>query len=135
MACFVSHTTIDCLDAYALSEWWKPVLGLTDVPGDPNEPGHEECMILDPESGYRLLFIEVPDPTPGKPRVHLDVRPRERTRDAEVEHLLAYGAFLHADHRGRYGPGTGWVTLADPEGNLFCVLRSEAELGLDRPTV
>ena len=38
----VSHTTIDSLDAYALSAWWKPVLGYTDVPGDPNEPGHEE---------------------------------------------------------------------------------------------
>ena len=53
---------------------------------------------------------------------------RERTRDEEVEHLLAHGAFLHQDLRGKYGPGTGWVTLADPEGNLFCVLRSEAEL-------
>ncbi len=127
MACFVSHTTIDCRDAYALSEWWKPVLGFTDVPGDPNLPGHEECMILDPEGSYRLLFIEVPDPTPGKPRVHLDVRPRERTREEEVEALLEYGAVLHEDHRGIYGPGSGWVTLADPEGNLFCVLRSEAE--------
>ena len=128
MACFVSHTTVDCLDAYALSEWWKPVLGFTDVPGDPNEPGHEECLILDPVSGYRLLFIEVPDPTPGKPRIHLDVRPRERTQADEVEALLQHGATLHADHRGIYGHGSGWVTLADPEGNLFCVLRSEAEL-------
>src|SRR4051812_33237024 len=105
MACFVSHTTVDCRDAYALSEWWKPVLGFTHVPGDPNEPGHEECMILDPESGYRLLFIEVPDPTPGKPRVHLDVRPRERSQAAEVEALLEHGAVLHEDHRGIYGPG------------------------------
>ena len=127
MACFVSHTTIDCTDAFALSEWWKPVLGFTDMEGDPNLPGHEECMIVDRESGYRLLFIEVPDATPGKPRVHLDVRPRERTRDEEVEALLGYGATLHEDHRGIYGPGTGWVTLADPEGNLFCVLRSESE--------
>ncbi|USQ77089.1 hypothetical protein [Ornithinimicrobium cryptoxanthini] len=23
--------------------------------------------------------------------------------------------------------GSGWVTLADPEGNVFCVLRSVAE--------
>ena len=29
--------------------------------------------------------------------------------------------------RGNYGPGTGWVVLADPEGNEFCILRSEAE--------
>ncbi|HEX6918541.1 MAG TPA: VOC family protein, partial [Phycicoccus sp.] len=25
------------------------------------------------------------------------------------------------------GPGTGWVVLADPEGNEFCILRSPAE--------
>ena len=124
----VSHTSIDCHNAYELSEWWKQVLGYEDIPDDPNEPGHEECMILDPGSGYRLLFIEVPDPTPGKPRIHLDVRPRERTQAAEVEALLEHGAVLHEDHRGIYGPGSGWVTLADPEGNLFCVLRSEAEL-------
>jgi hypothetical protein len=128
MSCFVSHTTIDCRDAYALSEWWKPVLGYVDIDGDPNLPGHEECMIRDPESGHRLLFIEVPDPTPGKPRIHLDVRPRERPRDEEVAWLLEYGATLAGDHRGIYGEGSGWVTLADPEGNLFCVLRSPAEL-------
>ena len=70
----VSHTTIDCRDAFALSEWWKGVLAYTDVPGDPNEPGHEECMIVDPLTGHRLLFIEVPDEQlPGK-RIHLDVR-------------------------------------------------------------
>jgi hypothetical protein len=32
-----------------------------------------------------------------------------------------------ADLRGQHGPGTGWVVLADPEGNEFCILRSEAE--------
>jgi hypothetical protein len=42
LVCRVSHTTFDCLDAYALSEWWKPVVGYADVPGDPNEPGDEE---------------------------------------------------------------------------------------------
>ena len=128
MASFVSHTTIDCLNAYELSEWWKPVLGYVDIEDDPNLPGHEECMILDPETGHRVLFIEVPDPTPGKPRIHLDLRPRERSREEEVEWLLTYGATLVADHRGKYGPGSGWVTFADPAGNQFCVLKSEAEL-------
>lgn len=127
MTSFVSHTTVDCTDAYALSEWWKGVLGYTDVPGDPNEPGHEECMILDPATGHRLLFIEVPDPTPGKNKLHLDLRPRDLTQQEEVDRLLAHGATLVADHRGIYGEGSGWVTLADPEGNQFCVLRSEAE--------
>lgn len=124
----ISHTTVDCTDAYALSEWWKGVLGYTDVPGDPNEVGHEECMILDPTSGHRVLFIEVPDPTQGKNLVHFDLRPTDRTQDEEVERLLADGAALHADLRGKYGPGTGWVTLTDPEGNLFCILRSDTEV-------
>lgn len=29
----------------------------------------------------------------------------------------------------RVGTGSGWVTLADPEGNQFCVLRSHSESG------
>ena len=37
------------------------MLGYVDLEGDPNLPGHEECMIRDPETGHQLLFIEVPD--------------------------------------------------------------------------
>ena len=33
MTAFVSHTTIDCADAFALSEWWKRVLGYDDIEG------------------------------------------------------------------------------------------------------
>lgn len=128
MSCFVSHTTIDCTDAYALSTWWRQVLDYTDLPDDPNEPGHEECVILDPATGHRLLFIQVPEPKSGKNRLHLDLRPREGTRDEEVERLLALGARSHADLRGKYGPGTGWVVLQDPAGNEFCVLRAEGEV-------
>ena len=32
----ISHTTIDCEDAYALSNWWKKVLKYVDDPDDPN---------------------------------------------------------------------------------------------------
>ncbi|WP_122818841.1 VOC family protein [Nocardioides pantholopis] len=127
MTAFVSHTTIDCRNAYELSEWWKQVLGYVDVAGDPNLPGHEECMIVDPESGHRLLFIEVPDEKSGKNRLHLDLAPRSGTRDDQLVQLLGLGATEVADLRGKYGPGTGWVVLADPEGNEFCILRSEAE--------
>lgn len=124
----ISHTTVDCTNAYALSEWWKGVLDYADVPDDPNEPGHAECMILDPATGHQVLFIEVSDPTPGKNLVHFDLRPTDHTQAAEVERLLSRGATLHADLRGKYGPGTGWVTLADPDGNLFCVLKSDGEV-------
>lgn len=127
MTSYISHTTLDCHDAYALSEWWKVVLGYVDVEGDPNLPGHEECMILDPVTGHQLLFIEVPDADLPAKRIHLDVAPREGTRDDEVARLLAHGAVEVADHRGIHGPGTGWVTLADPEGNQLCVLRNSEE--------
>ena len=130
MAAFVSHTTVDCTDAYALSEWWKPVLGYTDDPDDPNDPGDEECLILDPDGGHRLLFVETPDAAEakkraGKNRVHLDLRPRERTRDDELAVLLNHGATFIADKRGIHGPGSGWIVLADPEGNEFCLLRAQ----------
>jgi hypothetical protein len=128
MTSSISHTTVDCRNAYELSEWWKPVLGYVDIEGDPNEPGHEECMIRDPETGHQLLFVEVDGPKTVKNRVHLDLRPREGSRDDEVARLLEHGATEVADLRGTYGPGTGWVVLADPEGNEFCILRSEAEL-------
>jgi hypothetical protein len=127
MTCFVSHTSIDCGNAYELSEWWKQVLGYVDIDGDPNLPGHEECMIRDPETDHRLLFIEVPEPKSGKNRLHLDLRPRDLTQAEEVERLLGLGATQVWDLRGKYGPGTGWVTLADPEGNEFCILLSPAE--------
>lgn len=122
MAAFVSHTTIDCTDAFALSEWWKPVLGYMDIEDDPNEPGDEQCIIRDPDTGHRLLFIEVRGAADtkmrcGMNRLHFDLRPREGDRDEELALLLAHGATTVADLRGEHGPGTGWVVLADPEGN------------------
>ena len=135
MTSFISHTTIDCHDAFALSEWWKRLLGYVDIEGDPNAPGHEECMIQDPGSGHRLLFIEVPDESLPPKRIHFDVRPRNGTQAAEIERVLNLGAALIADRRGIYGPGSGWAVLADPEGNQFCVLRSEVELREAREAV
>ena len=133
MTSFVSHTTVDCRNAYELSEWWKALLGYVDVEGDPNEPGHEECMILDPDNGHAILFIEVPDEVLPAKRIHFDVRPREGTRDEEVERVRALGAVEVADQRGQYGPGTGWEGLAAPEGNQFCILRSQAEVDAGPP--
>ncbi len=134
MTSFVSHTTVDCRNAYELSEWWKAVLGYADIDGDPNLPGHEECMIRDPESGHLLLFIEVPESKSVKNRIHFDLRPRERTRDEEVAWLMSHGATQVADRRGQDGPGSGWVVLSDPGGNEFCILRSEAELAAGPPS-
>ena len=127
MTSFISHTTVDCHNAYQLSEWWKQVLGYVDIEDDPNEPGHEECMITSPDTGHRLLFIEVPDEKQVKNRIHLDIQPRVGTRDEEVERVLGLGAVEVDDQRNHYGPGIGWVVLQDPEGNEFCILRSDEE--------
>ena len=132
MTSYISHTTVDCGNAYELSEWWKDVLGYVDIPDDPNEPGHPECMIQSPEADHQLLFIEVPDDKTVKNRIHFDLRPDQRSQADEVEHLKGLGAREIADHRGIYGEGSGWVILADPEGNEFCVLRSQAERTVTR---
>ncbi len=49
-----------------------------------------------------------------------DLRPVDHTREQEAERLLALGASHLADHR-RFD-SSGWITLADPEGNEFCIL-------------
>ena len=122
----ISHTSVDAQDAFAQSRWWGQVLGFAEDPQDPNEPGHQECIIFSPDGRTRLLFLEVPEAKSVKNRLHLDLRPTDGTREQEVERLLSLGATLAADHRRP--DGGGWVTLADPEGNEFCVLRGNAEV-------
>lgn len=121
----ISQTTFNCTNAFRLSEWWKQVLGYTDLPDDPNEDGDEECMIVDPASGHRLVFIEVDDLQEPEGRVHLDLAPVDRRRDDEIERVLRLGASEVADRRNP--DGTGWMVLADPAGNHFCILRSDEE--------
>ena len=70
-----------------------------------------------------MLFITVPDGKQVKNRVHLDLRPADRSREQEVARLLALGAAQLADHRRP--DGSGWITLADPEGNEFCILSQD----------
>ena len=76
------------------------------------------AAIRDAEKGRRILFQVVPEPKSTKNRVHLDVRVGKENIEAEAERLKSHGAtFLH---RGQQGP-YAWVTMADPEGNEFCV--------------
>jgi Glyoxalase-like domain len=127
MVAFISHTTVDCQDAYTLSCWWRQVLDYGEDPEDPNEPGHEECMIFSPDGRHRVLFIQVPEAKTGKNRIHFDLRPTDGTRDQELARLISLGARTVQDLRN--SDGTGWVVLTDPEGNEFCILRSDAERG------
>ncbi|GAA0897200.1 VOC family protein [Virgisporangium aurantiacum] len=128
MTSFISHTTVNALDAYTQSRWWQRVLDYVEDPDDPNEPGHEECLISSRDGRHHVLFIEVPDKKQLRNRVHFDLRPVEGSRDDELARLLGLGATQVEDLRNP--DGTGWVVLADPEGNEFCILRSRGEAGL-----
>ena len=88
-------------------------------------------MIYSRDGRHRLLFIEVPEVKQIKNRIHLDLRPVEGARDTELARLTELGAAVVADHRN--ADGTGWVVLADPGGNEFCILRSDAEIAGGRP--
>ena len=116
----ISHTSVDARNSYAQSVWWAQVLDWTEDPDDPNLPEHEECLILSRDGAQRLLFIRVPDDKVVKNRLHLDLRPVDGTREDEVARLVALGAVELGDFRRP--DGSGWITLADPEGNEFCVL-------------
>jgi predicted enzyme related to lactoylglutathione lyase len=116
----ISHTSFDARNAYEQSLFWSKVLDWTEDPDDPNLPEHEECLIIAPGRTQSLLFITVPDDKVVKNRVHLDLRPADGTREEEVARLVDLGATQLADFRRP--DGRGWITLADPEGNEFCVL-------------
>jgi hypothetical protein len=82
-------------------------------------------MIFSADGRTRVLFIEVPEAKQVKNRLHFDLRPNDAERDDEVARLLSLGATEVADHRRP--DGSGWVTLADPEGNELCVLLGDSE--------
>jgi hypothetical protein len=119
------NITFDCADPWLLVTFWGQVTGYQDDPENPNQPGDPEQYLAGTDGQPGLLFIPVPEPKTVKNRVHLDLVPTDRTRDEEVERLLGIGATLVADHRR--SDGTGWVVLADPEGNELCIERSAAE--------
>jgi predicted enzyme related to lactoylglutathione lyase len=122
----IQHVTVDCADPYGLATFWSQVMGwpISDI----DSPGDDEVLLEPPTPGTpELLFQSVPEPKTVKNRLHFDLCPDERTRDEEVSRLLTMGAALVADHRTP--TGRGWVLMADPEGNEFCVEMSVSERG------
>ena len=111
LAIKIEMVTFDCRDAYALADWWA-----RQTDGRLEGGSEEDFVSVVLPGGFRLGFQRVPDPTPGKNKVHVDVQ--AASRELEVDRLLAEGALEVARHE--YG-GFAWVTLADPEGNLFDV--------------
>ncbi len=108
---------VDATDPVALGRWWAAALEWVVVNDDPEEFEIRPA----PDRVPGLLFAGVPEPKTIKNRLHLDFRPDDR--DAAVDRLVALGATRVAIGQGEQS----WVVLSDPEGNEFCVLRSETE--------
>jgi hypothetical protein len=122
----ILNITFDCADPATLAGFWGQVTGWPVIE-EPN-PGHPDCAVGTLGEGRpRLYFVKVPEGKTVKNRVHLDVMPADRTQDAEIARLTGLGARVVSDPR----PELGWVILADPEGNEFCVEISVAELESD----
>ncbi len=120
MACRFSELVVDCRDPEALAAFWAAVLDYRVLSRD-----DDGAVEIGPEAGFggpapTLVFGPVPEPTPGKLRMHIDVNATDRDQDAELERLLGLGAT--PAHVGQTGE-EGWHVLADPEGNQFCLLR------------
>ena len=120
----LTELAIDCADPGGLARFWCAVLGykvqdeedgLVTI-GSPEVPEGKHRLGPVPPA---LTFALVPEGKVVKNRVHLDVNPTDREQDEEVRRLLDLGA-RPADI-GQTGDES-WVTLADPEGNEFCVL-------------
>ncbi|MEW5811207.1 MAG: VOC family protein [Actinomycetota bacterium] len=112
MSLDIAMITIDCADPDVLAGWWAEALA-----GEVNAVAPGEFVMVNRDSGPTLGFQKVPDPTPGKNKLHVDFHTADK--DAEVARLVELGARETGRHS--FGPEFDWVVLADPEGNAFCV--------------
>lgn len=105
-------TMFDCHDPAALGRFWSAALGYELVA----ESTDFVAIAPNKDTYPGLGFVRTDGLKVTKNRLHLDLQPSEQ--DAEVARLIALGA-------SRIDIGqqdVGWVVMADPEGNEFCVL-------------
>ena len=137
---------VDCKNPHELADWWAETLEWAVEPQDEAfihsmiEQGfateaettthrgklvwREGAAIRPPEDldaktpAHRVLFQIVPEEKSVKNRVHWDVRLAGGDKDAVRAALEARGAtFLWSANQGPHS----WHTMADPEGNEFCI--------------
>ena len=112
MRAWVNNVTIDCRDPNAVAAFYaalldRPVIweaGVWVVVGRTvaNEP--------------HLVFQRVSDPTPGKPKMHVDVHTDDL--DAAIARAVELGA-TRGDEVSEHG--MTWHVMRDVEGNPFCL--------------
>ncbi|HSN42588.1 MAG TPA: VOC family protein [Propionibacteriaceae bacterium] len=106
---------IEARDPASLAAFWAAVTGATPSPGG-------DTVYLPPAGagGFGMFFQPAAGPRPERQVMHLDLTVPWGSRAPEVQRLLALGATFCWDVLDEF-PYVRWTTLADPEGNLFCL--------------
>ena len=112
----VGSIVIDTQDPDELVPFWREILGLEE---QARYPGFVWLSAIS-DGGPALAFQRVPEEKAGKNRLHLDLGHPDP--EAFVSKVEALGGSRLADHEI---DGFHWTVLADPEGNEFCVAKSE----------
>jgi catechol 2,3-dioxygenase-like lactoylglutathione lyase family enzyme len=100
-------------------EFWTAALGLVPT-SEFESPGWRTLNHAD-GSGRALGLMRSESPAERRPRLHLDLFVDSTAeQEAEVERLIGLGA-SRVDW-DLYPPDPDFVVLADPDGNLFCVV-------------
>lgn len=108
----VGSIVIDVKDFSRMRAFWQAALGYR--PRSPPARGDDFVVLRDPAEKGPNVSIDAMEPLRGK--IHLDLYTDEP--DGEVKRLLSLGATVFSERE----PGEDFTVLADPEGNLFCVV-------------
>ncbi|MEU3986405.1 VOC family protein [Streptomyces sp. NPDC026672] len=106
---------IRAADTAALADFWAGVTGAT-----PSVNGDSAYLPPAGPHGFGIFFAPLEGPRPETQVVHVDLNVPSGTRAAEVERIIGLGAVHRWDNLTEFAH-IRWTTLADPEGNLFCV--------------
>jgi catechol 2,3-dioxygenase-like lactoylglutathione lyase family enzyme len=101
-------------DARRASEFWSHALGFAYRDGSYSD--YSTPVLVPPDRAVPALALDEND------RTHLDLHTDSAAeQQAEVERLMSLGATRVA---WTYPDNARFVVLADPEGNLFCVINT-----------
>ena len=113
----VGTIVLNVKDARRASQFWSQALGYTFRDGGYSE---DETPVLLPHHATAVAVALDEDD-----RMHLDLQTDSALeQQAEVERLISLGA-TRVDWS--YPDGASFVVLADPDGNLFCVVNTARE--------
>lgn len=118
---------VELADGQDPLEAWDRFLAESGVP---EERRNEASALVDPDGTRpRIFFQRVPEAKSAKNRLHLDVRAapglegdeRMTALEAECVRLVALGARRLRRFEPQPPMSLGFIVMADPEGNEFCL--------------